>query len=60
MIKRWVASAARSMEIKRGRRMLHGLPDHLLKDIGIGRSEIDYLTEALVDGRQDPTLRLRR
>ena len=57
MIKIWAARVARAMEIRRRRRILHALPDIVLKDIGMRRAEIDYLTEALVDGRTDPTRR---
>jgi uncharacterized protein YjiS (DUF1127 family) len=28
-----------------GRRRLSGMSDHMLKDIGIGRSEVDYRVE---------------
>jgi uncharacterized protein YjiS (DUF1127 family) len=49
----------RSIEIQRRRRLLQQMPDYLLKDIGISRADIDYLAEALVDGREDPTRRPR-
>jgi uncharacterized protein YjiS (DUF1127 family) len=32
----------RQLKIRRDERMLHELSDHLLKDIGISRSEIQY------------------
>jgi uncharacterized protein YjiS (DUF1127 family) len=54
MIKKWTARVGRAMEIHRRRQILHGLPDAVLKDMGVARSEIDYLTAALVDGRRDP------
>jgi uncharacterized protein YjiS (DUF1127 family) len=43
------------MEIRQRRRLLHQMPDFLLKDIGIYRSDIDGLVEAAVLGRPDPT-----
>jgi uncharacterized protein YjiS (DUF1127 family) len=49
----------RAQEVSRRRRLLNQMPDYLLKDIGVSRSEIDYVAAALVDGRQDPTRRPR-
>lgn len=48
----------RRYRIWRDRQHLHALPDYLLKDIGIGRSEIDSVTECdLSDwSRQQPRL----
>jgi uncharacterized protein YjiS (DUF1127 family) len=37
-IRRW-------MKIRRDRRLLQTLSDHLLSDIGISRSEIEYATQ---------------
>lgn len=59
LARRMYRRVVRSMEISRRKRMLNAMPDYLLKDIGISRSDIDSLVEAMVDGRQDPT-RLRR
>ena len=36
---------ARRVRINADRRRLAEMPDHILKDIGIGRSEIDYRVE---------------
>jgi uncharacterized protein YjiS (DUF1127 family) len=48
---RTIASrVSRWMRIWADRRHLQALPDHMLKDIGIGRSEIDSITEC---GRSD-------
>jgi uncharacterized protein YjiS (DUF1127 family) len=55
LARRMYRRIVRSMEISRRRRVLAGMPDYLLKDIGINRSEIDAIVEALVDGREDPT-----
>lgn len=35
----------RRIEINRNRRVLRKLPDHILKDIGIARGDINYITE---------------
>lgn len=37
-------AVARAIRIRRDRAHLHELPDHLLRDIGISRSEIDSVT----------------
>jgi uncharacterized protein YjiS (DUF1127 family) len=41
------------------RRQLDQLSDHMLKDIGLSRSEIDGISEFLIDGHADPTRRVR-
>jgi uncharacterized protein YjiS (DUF1127 family) len=38
-------SAMRRMEIRRNRRQLRSLPDYLLRDLGIHRSEIDRVIQ---------------
>ena len=58
-IRRAPGRMARSFAIQRQQRMLHGLPDDLLKDIGVTRSDIDSFAVALVDRREDPTRRSR-
>jgi len=40
-LERSAASLRRSAELSRARRALHELPDYLLKDMGIRRSDID-------------------
>jgi uncharacterized protein YjiS (DUF1127 family) len=47
----------RSIKIRHTRRQLQMMPDHLLKDIGISRSDIDSVAAALIDG-PDPTRRV--
>src|SRR5262245_60200375 len=39
----------RQMLVREQRRMLREMPDELLRDIGILRTEIDYIAQALVD-----------
>jgi uncharacterized protein YjiS (DUF1127 family) len=36
--------AFRALKLRNERAALHGMPDYLLKDIGIGRSEINHIT----------------
>jgi uncharacterized protein YjiS (DUF1127 family) len=40
-----IAWARRWMRIRRDRRQLREMPDHMLRDIGISRYEIDAVTE---------------
>jgi uncharacterized protein YjiS (DUF1127 family) len=54
-VRRLVDAVCRALEKSRRRRALQAMPDYLLKDIGISRSEIDGVVEALVEGRADPT-----
>jgi uncharacterized protein YjiS (DUF1127 family) len=58
-IRRRFKSFRRSFAIARHRRLLQGMPDYLLKDIGINRSEIDSVVVSQIDGIPDPTRRLR-
>ena len=39
------AAIERSYRIRQDRRVLQAMPDHLLRDLGISRSEIDSVTE---------------
>ena len=43
-----VAWLRRQVAIRRARRALWAMPDHILKDIGLTRSDIDY---AVISGR---------
>jgi uncharacterized protein YjiS (DUF1127 family) len=54
---RWLKRFVRRVAIHRQRQVLQELPDWMLKDIGINRSDIDSIAVHLVDGRRDPTLR---
>jgi uncharacterized protein YjiS (DUF1127 family) len=48
-------SLQRSLAIAQKRRVLQGIPDNLLKDIGISRSEIDSIVLSAVDDVPDLT-----
>jgi uncharacterized protein YjiS (DUF1127 family) len=41
LARRGFASLARSYRIRQDRRALQSMPDHMLRDIGVSRSEID-------------------
>jgi uncharacterized protein YjiS (DUF1127 family) len=58
LLRRLFARIMRARTIQVQRRLLRELPDHLLKDIGLNRCNLDYVTEAIVDEQDDPT-RLR-
>jgi uncharacterized protein YjiS (DUF1127 family) len=51
VLRRLLQSIWRSIKIRHTRRQLQMMPDHLLKDIGISRCEIDSVAIALIDGR---------
>ncbi len=55
---RW-KSIRRSAATARQRRALQSLSDHMLKDIGLSRSDIDGISASLVDRRADATRRSR-
>jgi len=57
---RVIQAVVRFIRIRRCRRALSTLSDHMLNDIGIARCEIAGLAETLVDGRTDATRRPRR
>ena len=59
LLRRLVAHIVRARTISVQRRLLNELPDHMLRDIGLYRSEIDYVARALADGDDDPTRHLR-
>jgi hypothetical protein len=44
---------------RRTRRALGRLSDHMLKDIGVRRSEIDSIADSLASGHRDATRTLR-
>jgi uncharacterized protein YjiS (DUF1127 family) len=52
-------STWRSLEIRDQRRQLCAMPNDLLRDIGINRTEIESIAIALVDAEFDPTRRPR-
>lgn len=49
----------RSLAIARQRSALHMLSDHVLKDIGLSRSDVDSISASLGAGRPDATRRAR-
>jgi hypothetical protein len=56
----WIGkSISRSVLIRRQRRQLHELSDHMLKDIGLSRADIDGISTNFVDGHADATRRRR-
>lgn len=46
-----VHALRRRATIRRNRAALHALPDNVLKDIGVSRGDINYLTENSYPGR---------
>ncbi|TIS53421.1 DUF1127 domain-containing protein [Mesorhizobium sp.] len=48
--------AFRALKLRSQRAALHEMPDYLLKDIGIGRSEIDHVTLVRFNGVQSDRL----
>lgn len=56
MLQHQVERIRREMRLRRDRRHLREMPDHMLKDIGISRHEIDAVTAY---GLGDPTRRPR-
>lgn len=59
VLRRVVQSIHREIRIRRQRRMLRAMPDWMMKDVGINRSDIDSLAAGIVDGFADPTRRPR-
>jgi uncharacterized protein YjiS (DUF1127 family) len=54
--------AFHALKMRSERVAFHGMPDYLLKDIGIGRSEIDHVTSmrfTIADGTQSDRLNAR-
>jgi uncharacterized protein YjiS (DUF1127 family) len=58
-LRRLAARVLRVHRIRMQRRLLNALPDHMLRDIGLYRSDIDYVACALADGHDDPTRQAR-
>ncbi|MBM3526488.1 MAG: DUF1127 domain-containing protein [Alphaproteobacteria bacterium] len=50
---RWAKRVIRQIQIQRQRRVLESMPDWILKDVGISRSDIDSISISLVDGSPD-------
>jgi len=44
----------RQIAVRRNRRILHDLPDFMLEDIGIDRSQIDWIVAERVDHAGNP------
>jgi uncharacterized protein YjiS (DUF1127 family) len=59
LLRRLFAHIVRARTISMQRRLLNQLPDHMLRDIGLCRSDIDYVARALADGHDDPTRQLK-
>ena len=57
LFRRLIAHIVRARTIHVQRRLLSELPDRMLRDIGLYRSDIDYVARALADGYEDPTRR---
>jgi uncharacterized protein YjiS (DUF1127 family) len=57
LLRRLLARLMRARRFQVQRRLLRDLPDHLLKDIGLTRCNLDYVAQAIVDKRADPTRR---
>ena len=52
---RLVHAAIRTYRVGRSRSALASLSDRTLKDIGVNRSEIDFIAASMADGRRDMT-----
>jgi uncharacterized protein YjiS (DUF1127 family) len=50
-----IAAISDELRIRRDMRQLTAMDDHMLKDIGLGRSEIEYRVRHGRDGRYDST-----
>jgi uncharacterized protein YjiS (DUF1127 family) len=55
-----LAAAWRAYRLRICRRMLYDLPDEVLKDIGISRSDIRAIAQLVVDRQVDETRRSMR
>ncbi len=51
---RFFYAAVRAYRVERRRHALSALSDRTLKDIGIARSEIDYIAGTMEDGGRSP------
>jgi hypothetical protein len=54
-----VKSLSGSVKIRRQRRLLQQLPDVVLMDVGVSRSDIDSIVTTLADGKAYPSDQLR-
>jgi uncharacterized protein YjiS (DUF1127 family)/mono/diheme cytochrome c family protein len=45
----------RALKARETRRALNDLPDNLLRDVGLNRSDIDFVADSLASERSDPT-----
>jgi len=55
LVRRAFHAAMRTMRRQRTQRALGRLSDHMLKDIGVRRSEIDSIADTLASGHWDAT-----
>lgn len=55
LLRRMFRSFGRAVQISRCRAALQEIPDYMLRDIGISRSDIDAVSVSIVDGTPDPT-----
>jgi uncharacterized protein YjiS (DUF1127 family) len=59
LVLRLLGRLHRAVRIRTMRRELQRMPDRLLKDIGVSRSEIDSIVMGIVDGTIDRTRHAR-
>ncbi len=55
LVERTIRAAMRIMRRHRTQRALGRLSDHMLKDIGVRRTEIDSIADSLASGNWDST-----
>jgi uncharacterized protein YjiS (DUF1127 family) len=59
LVRRLLGRLDRAVRISTMRSELQQMPDHLLKDIGVSRSEIDSIVTRIVNGTTDGTRHAR-
>jgi uncharacterized protein YjiS (DUF1127 family) len=59
LVRRLLGRLDRAVRISTMRSELQQMPDHLLKDIGVSRSEIDSIVTGIVNGTIDGTRHAR-